>query len=74
MFKNFLNLPMGRLCTVETHPHYQLSLAFQSASQGNVTMLLNQEDARKFHKMLGDGIAAMDAVDESHVEEEEIEA
>jgi len=70
MFKNFLNLPMGRLVTVETLPHYQLNLSFQSASQGNMNMILNQEDATKLKNMLNDGIVAMDAVNEVESDEE----
>jgi hypothetical protein len=52
MFKDFLNVPMGRLITVEALPHYQCCLTFQSASQGNVTMILNSEDLEKFTNML----------------------
>ena len=70
MFKDFLNLPMGRLVTIETLPHHQCCLTFQSASQGNVNMILNSDDLDSFTTKLNAARAAMGAVDAAHVEEE----
>lgn len=74
MFKDFLNLPMGRLVTVEAMPHYQVCLTFQSASQGNVTMILNGDDLEKYTTMLNKARGALAAADENHVEHDEEEA
>lgn len=62
---------MGRLVTIETLPHFQCVLTFQSASQGNVNMILNAEDLDSFTDKLNKARAAMGTVDAEHVEEEE---
>jgi hypothetical protein len=74
MFKGFLNLPMGRLCTVEALPHYQASITFQSASSGNVSMIMNTEDLDSYIKLLQKARADMPIADDLHEDEIEDEA